>query len=420
MHQSRVFMTEMQTALMEKTVPWGVIESRFMLGSDTDENRTNAGAFARLREKEILENKPISKGGQYKEVNREFLTMKGIETLQKSVPTNSPLTLIDTKKKLSVRNGKSADDLARITRMSDAQIFMTSAGAETIYTSITQYNIDPFIFGRPYISNSKVDNMTYTDAAMQGMIDYLTAREKAGDKCPLLSKYLPMAIYIPSIALPTSRVMTQDSKTKLRSFNNAVGLLIDTRNQNAYVVFKFLDRTKLTWQAKAYQAWLLRSSQVIRDLGIINVSRDYCLSDAIILCETQGEIYQKAKLCEKMSVPFNRIYPILMKPTGASILSALLNEGIDTYESSLVCEAEEKVPGIKKRSAPTRMFSLEYDRIPVYVGTQIDYRRLCDLTLIVKEQKTIIPYVVCYSNQSHFYRDIVKIPEERIIEIEEE
>jgi hypothetical protein len=156
-------------------------------------------------------------------------------------------------------------------------------------------------------------------------------------------------------------------------------------------------------------------AQTLRSLKMKNITSEGFVEDAIIFCETPGECKTKLKLHDKVRKPFAHVYLILMKRRGLETVDELLNYRLDEFRRLQIEEALALIPGAARLKAPSKMFALGYNGQRLFVGTLIDMQTCNVLADLVEMGQT--PYVACYDWQVELYRDIVGIPEDKILVI---
>lgn len=432
--------TAFQKEDISRAVTYGLTASKLaMYGAIQQDTRNLKLAHKRLCERGAYEEKTIGKNIEWRPVKRDVLTMAGFRKFVQELPQSDPLKSIENKeRKISIRNGRSDEKLIRICRQSDAQNFFHSVGVESPYTFIKNFNANPFVFGFPECS-SKTPDQTLTEAVMESLIEYVKDRRDTEYPLSEPNQYCPAALFLPNSYNPKSKVYIDNTAKEKkgeantpegkqgRSHNNSVGILFDFANQYAYVVFKQFGRKTQPWKGKAYQSWLVRCSGVIKTLGIKNSDPlTGLLNDAIILCETNGELMEIAKQSDKMRSPFKHIVPIVMNQKGADTIGTILAYGLDGYDYELSSEINEKIKEIEwytppkregeKQTPPRRM---RYNGTPAIAGTMINFRWLGDMKEHMKKRHKVVPYVVCYESQKKVYTEIAGLPDDHILIMEE-
>lgn len=414
--------TDKQKGVLSRLIPYGVISSSLLFGADETETRNLRDVLERIEKTKLVSHGPLQKKGQYSSVKRDWLTKEGITAVIENMIPKSKQMLMENIEKISLRNGKSAENLSRLIRMSDAQTFLYSAGANTPYTTITQFGVNPFLFGNPWVDLSAKKEATFNDYAIKALLQYLDAEAAQGYPLPVIDKDFGLVLFLPNNCNPYAKVALASDRSKegkdhkvMRSFNNSVGMLLDYINLNVYVIFKFLDRSKLTWRAKAYNSWFERCAATLREQGFKNLNYAGYPRDAIILCETPGEIANRAASCSKMINTFEHIFPIIMRQEGVEAVSTLLDLGRDKYITAFDSEALSQIPDAKPQDCLSGPYKLQYHGEPLYVGTMMDLNKLANAKNIITKLSGSIPYVACYEWQRQIYMENIAVPQERII-----
>lgn len=417
--------TEGQKMVLTNMLPSGIIDPGLLMGANETDTRNNRNFYNRLSDKGLVEMTPLQKEGRFKNIKRGWLTQDGISVVVNDLLADRCSPIEGGKeRKISLRNGMSAENIARLIRISDAQTFLSAAGSQTPYTTI-KYGVNPFLFGFPSIDLTEKSNVTVNDLVISAMVDHVRRAEAEGYPLPPISKEFGLVLFLPNNCNPTSKVSIKETRDRgrsggthnLRAFNNSVGLLLDFINLNAYVVFRFLDRSSLVWRPKAYNAWLERCAPVLKTFGFENLDYAGHPKDAIMLCDTPGEICNRAANMDKMREPFTRVLPILLRQEGLAVISSILDLGIAEYENAVSREAAAQLPGTQWVQSPQSIARLKYHGEPLYVGTQIDFAKMARLKELLGANPQLHPYVACLDWQKELYEKHIGIPKEFILEI---
>jgi hypothetical protein len=273
---------------------------------------------------------------------------------------------------------------------------------------------NPFVFGVPNVKQSENHSSNLYDAVIDSLISYIQEKQYSGEISTCDSQK-DLVLYLPKSCNPLSYTPAADKKSIITSYNNSDGLLLDFIHSNTYVLFKSFDRKTLRWSEKGYISYRARLAPTLRSLKMKNLTSEGFVEDAIIFCETPGELKAKLKLREKIKKPFAHVYPILTKRSGLETVNELLNYGLDEFRRLQIEEALALIPGAARLKVESKMFSLSCRGEKMYVGTLIDMQACNTLDSMIKANQ--IPYVACYEWQVELYRDAVQIPEEKILVI---
>lgn len=422
--------TEEQKTIMLRVMPTGITYQHLLYCDSADEQKMLRRNLTRFKNRGIFEFRHLGKQGIDKRTGREFLTKTGIdEVYRRLIPDYLKKEKVEN---ISVRNGLTLEGLKRLVRLSDVQTFLYGAGVQIPYTMLTQFGVNPFIFGVPSKSiRSDSDNIILYEAIIDSMIDYIVEQEINGTPLPMPSLDSGLVFFIPnrdnpkykSLIKPQNRNSPSDNsiyhrKDSIRSFNNSIGILVDLAHRNGFVIFKNLDRKSMYWGTKSYRMFHSHCGYFLGQyMGIPFGKQGSILQDAIILCATKAELKSRLKDAEKMSDPFKRVLLIVMSRDGFAELSGIVREGIEQYENSLCNEVIAKCQNVRWRQNPNMFYRLECESTPVYVGTLINLVSINAVKKLFGRDGVTKPYIACYDHQREYYEDIVGIPADHLLVI---
>lgn len=351
-----------KSKIIDKTIPWGVFNQTFFGFDGMASKKLYCLLIRDMREKGMLVDRcfEAKKNGKQVSTDRIVLTKKALEILAGSQDgtiiadaiTEIENTWEEQGKKVSLRNGIKTDDFLRIIRYADAQAFFTEIGVDTPYTMLVNKEIDPFVFGPTFLTEQRNSKYGTVHALFHNaMAMTVENRMKMEKPLPRPVRNSECVLYLPTTMCPGSRTFAKE-KGKALSFNNSIGLLLDFKHMEVYVVFKFIDRKTLIWNANGISHWLSTVNRALKAMGF-RLNQFDEVENALFLCETNGEIQNRLEQFEKLSKPFHHLFPILMKQGGAKQLADMLNVGVDAYITQKARDACEAIPNAAWSVAPT-------------------------------------------------------------------
>lgn len=407
---------ERQQKIVQHSLPWGIINPFLLLNEVDWISKRQRESYATLKKKGMLKEEIVNPNETIRmRYKRATLTNKGVDAFIASRSVEAPLFYFDGSKEWSIRGKNNTDHFQRWIRYADAQMFFASAGVTTIYEAVSQYHIDPFVFGNIEIDMTQ-ERTTLTDIINDAMLMQI----KKGGYPSLLDCYDTCgigALFIPNyyIKFETQDPLSsfenkQKKKDAWKNTNNSIGILLDFNHHTAYLVFKFQPKTnKWNWASKKYRSICSTYVKTLRSLGMKNFNMTGMLTDAIILCETSAELEKKAKLSnqKRMNEPFQRVYLILMKQKGIERMCDILGFGGKKYFEETLREVRSYIRDTSIRRDPVSK-DIEFFRTkeghPIYIGTELNAK---DISEALGAEESGREYVfVCYRDQVPFYKEI--------------
>lgn len=239
-----------QKEIIERIFPFSTFNPKLIFEAKPNETRELKKGYAPLVKKGFAESDQAINATDAKRaiVYRSFLTEACYEAYRAQTLDAEIWKYLPEAEVISVRGAETAPTMLRWTRMADAQQFLTAAGVSTVWDSVTDHNINPFVFGEFSLSSVVQRRTSYTQylsAALYRMSQTLThTLVSLPTTCNMDSIFIPSVYlgkksqddsgYIPAKAVAHSE----------KGFDNSIGLLLDLRHQYAYIVFRFQPHTK--------------------------------------------------------------------------------------------------------------------------------------------------------------------------------
>ncbi len=372
---------EKKNEILEQFVPHGYMNTIFMRTLTAREDLRVYRAMQEL-EKEGLITKTVvdtENGDQ----TRVRLTEAGMRYLFSTAGINDPLSLITEPENTAYRIGTNTEQSRREVSLSDVQTFLMSAGAESVYTLLIRAGQNPLILGSPEVADGIEKQRNFSVKTKRALVEFV---EQNKDTLLDPSIEANKALFLPRTYNPEVYKCT-NTKTKRRSPDNHKGLLLDFVHKDAYVVLKF-PRRSLPWRGTAYSALAWRIKFPMKRFGFNIEDQNGYIPYAILLCDSDWELWKKAAYCQKMKSPFLNVLPIVTKDVGLLQLYDMLRLGFDGYMDSKMKEAMEANSDITKATQRTLMAPLQYRGKRMCLGTVLNFKLMSSLMYNVKEGAT--------------------------------
>ena len=425
----RTFFGEREQEYIDRMLPCAISCNRFICRPDKREEYINLiTARKRVLKKGLLENKQITNRNvdKYTNTSRDFLTTFGYEQAVETIIPADIRAMIPKDADSLVRS-KTPLAMERVVRLADVQCFLTSLGILDPYHSVVK-GIDPFVFGYPSLQEFAgypcMRSNTKDEDAKPTIYEFLMgATVCAAKQCVKPTESgLPERIFIPNRVIPLLKDIKDVGQSK--KFNNISGILLNLPYNNAYVVFKPLQRDKFFWRAKTYRSEMSICGNDLQKLGVTNYSNvRRTVNAAIFLCETPAELKRKTTAASDMndvSEPFDHVFGVLMNSSGIEQISSMLGQDINDYITNNALPVIAKLDDL---SAGTNVWGETFyrrrsDNKTVEIGTVVDF---VVLNRVKRNQGVygMESALACYESQMDFYlsiginrENIVTIPDD--------
>ena len=418
---------DMEKKMLDASLPYGISCFRFMRIGDENNVNDDRRAYERDQKKGFLSLTRRERKGN--ETKRYQITPKGIAKLiEKGIPEHI-LQHIDADGKYAVfGNIYNEKQRALLTILGDIQCYLYTMGVIDVYHAVSDYYLDPFVFGYPQIdegdeseeSNREPRDTSKKESDLKYFYNSLMeATVSAAKECfPITDESLVHCLFIANRQNPAV-----PNGNHAKRYNNTSGIILDLRNKYAYVVFKTNAAKKFTWHPAAYESMLYGCSKIVGNLGIKNVKANTTMiSAAMILCETKGAALKRvAQVVSELNFaePFYHVFIVMMQETqGQEFLDGIFSEGMHKYLELSKKIAFEGIEGLRvsQSSIGEDIYKRISDGAIFEDGTILD---LCVINRIKRKQDVSHdPFrLVCYESQLELYRDYAGILEENIITI---
>lgn len=410
-----------QKEMMEYMIPWGIECFRYITNSSSSENRNNSKSVLKLKNEDIIKDDAVGTKGELKRKHRYYLTAHGVDVLISKVLPVCVARHIPQNINMSIKGDINLDMQYRYVNRADAQCFLTSLGVVDPCRVVYEYEQDPFIFGYPSFYREKDSKPTLCNLA-KVLIDAHVSEVIDEGLSSVLAEESIHSMFLPNAMNPATKI-SNISGDKTKAFNNSIGIIFDFSNKYAYMVFKYSKKSDFGWVPRAYRSMLANINRVISKIGIRNIDGANYIKTAIVLCETDSEIKEKAKLAaaaNKYSQPFDTVIPILMKAEGADIMDGILSFGYEKYMNLSNQEVLLQIDGIQERKSLNRADGYSYwtkDNIEVVNGTIVNYSFISEFmntrTLYGEQGKQY--KIACFENQRDLYLNYAGFEESDLI-----
>ncbi len=242
--------------LLRRFAPHGYQNTIFMRSLETRNRLRIYRAMKELEQEGLI--MKIDVDTENGEQTRYRLTQAGMEFLFAAADKKDPFSLITEPENTAYRVGTNTEQSRREIQLSDIQTFMMSAGAESVYTLITNANQNPLIFGMPNTTAGAGKQRNFSIKAKCAIVDYVEKNKAVLlDPCVEADRVL----FVPRTYNAEANKYTS-TNVKQRSQDNHRGLLVDFVHKDVYFVLKY-PRRSLAWQKSAYTSLAGRIQHIL-------------------------------------------------------------------------------------------------------------------------------------------------------------
>lgn len=378
---------ETELRVLTMALPTGIIDGKSLFGVTPQATRKLRAVFAVLHGRGYLSEHIVAHDTQSgRDFRRSYITQSGFEALCCSLPPGNPLRELRGLK-VNIRTGRNDDHLSRMVRYSDVSCFLACAGVDTAVTCTWNLNRNPFFVSHP---RCLLDSPNLEDIVKRTLFDH-------GSTLPSFSKNDTGAVYLQSDYVDTSR-----------KYNNNLGLLIDFKHKDVYMVFKSLFRVPLRWYAHAYLSCLgVSHSSRFKNLNMRNLSSNLPKC-ALLIVDTKAKRLSYIDSIATYKKPFSHLYVFLRRAEGFQELYQLLNNGLTkTLEAHLAIAS--RVYGVTGHVDASGYTDIQYQGKKCFLGTLMDLARaayfLTYTSMPDADHKASC--FICFEDQVDYYSRVI-------------